>query len=95
MNYNTILKLQKENDLTDTQNRINDGSIWKFEGSVGRVTMDLIKSGACMLPKKPTYDYYGSQLPSRDWLKKGTQGTYQNSVRFWTAVENGEIDFDY
>lgn len=87
MTYNQILKLQKENGLKETQDMIFSGQIWKMEGSMGRMAMANLKSGACMLPKKPTFDYYGNQLPSRDWLKKGTKGTFQNSVNFWSNFD--------
>ncbi len=90
MNYNTISQLQKENGLSETQRLINNGQIWKFEGSMGRMAMSLLESGACMLPKKVTYDYYGNALPSRDQLKKGTKGTFQNSVKYWENFDGFE-----
>lgn len=70
------------------QKMINNGSVWKMEGSVGRYAMELLESGACWLPKKAHYDYYGNRIPSRDELTKGTKGTYQNSVKFYS---NGNI----
>ena len=91
MNYQRITKLQKEYGCSDLQNQINDGSIWKFEGSAGRAAMAALDSGQCMLPKKFTVDYYGNKLPSRDVLQKGTKGTYQNAVNYWTKVENGDF----
>lgn len=94
MNYQSILKLQKLYDLKGLQDSINDGSIWKFEGSMGRRAMDALDSGECMLPKKFTFDYYGNKLPSRDVLQKGSKGTYQNAINYWTKVENGDIDFN-
>lgn len=92
MNYQTIKRLQRQHGLEETQERINNGIAWRLEGSVGRHAMSLLNSGACMLPKKTFYDYYGNAVPSRDVLQKGSKGTYHNSVRFWTAVQNGEID---
>lgn len=74
------------------QSLINDGSAWTLEGAFGRQAMSLLESGACMLPKSFKNDAYGNRIPSRDVLKVGTKGTYQNSKRFWTRVENGEID---
>jgi len=65
-----------------------------MEGSVGRNAMALLESGACMLPKETKVDYYGSRVPSRDDLKKGTKGTYANSVSFWEGVESGRIEID-
>jgi hypothetical protein len=92
MNYQTIKKLQTAHGLISLQDGINDGSIWKLEGSSGRRAMDSLNSGECMLPKKETFDYYNNTLPSRDSLQAGTKGTYKNSLNFWTKVESGEID---
>ena len=82
MNYKAILKKQKQLGLTEMQDLINSGTVWKMEGSMGRAAMDLIRSGACMLPKKRYCDYYGNTIPSRLDLKKGSPGTFQNSVEF-------------
>jgi len=89
-----IKQLQKLHGYTEIQEQINSGQIWKFEGSVGKNAMNLLESGACMLPKKFTFDYYGNQLPSRDVLKAGTKGTFKNSQNFWQKVVDGEIDLD-
>ena len=94
VNYNRIKSLQKENGVSDIQERINDGSAWKLEGSFGREAMAALRSGACMLPKKVYYDAYNNRVPSRDEVKSGTVGSYQNSVEFWNKVENGQIHFD-
>jgi len=51
MNHKTIEKLQKEYGIDEIQRLINDGSVWKFEGSYGRYAMFLLESGACLLPK--------------------------------------------
>jgi hypothetical protein len=58
------------------QRRINDGSIWHFEGRAGREAMDLIEAGYCMLPKTAYKDYWGNTVPSRAWLEPGTKGTW-------------------
>ena len=92
MNFQSITKLQKEHGFDEMQKLINDGSAWKLEGSFGRQAMALLESGACMLPKSFKVDYYGNRIPSRDVLKAGTKGTYQNSKRFWENVEAGVID---
>ena len=84
MNIKTIAKLQKETGVSELQGWINSGVAWKMEGSVGRAAMDAITSGACMLPKQAHFDYYGNRIPSRDELKEGTKGTYQNAVKFWS-----------
>jgi hypothetical protein len=91
MNHNTIKKFQKEFGFTELQELINTGMAWKMEGSVGREAMHALEMGACMLPKKDNYDYYGNLVPSRDKLKPGTKGTYQNSKNYWNRVD--ELDF--
>lgn len=64
----------------------------RMEGSVGRFAMDCLEAGVCMLPRERRIDYYGQTVPSRNDLKAGTKGTYQNAVRFWTEVEEGDFD---
>ena len=91
MNYQSITKLQKEFGFAELQNLINTGQAWKMEGSVGREAMQALEVGACMLPKQDYYDYYGNTVPSRDKLKPGTKGTYQNSKQYWSKVH--ELDF--
>lgn len=92
MNFQSITTLQKTYGYDEMQKMINDGSAWKMEGAFGRRAMELIECGACMLPKVFKTDYYGNRIPSRDVLKAGTKGTYQNSKKFWERVESGEID---
>lgn len=83
MNYKQIRRLQEEHGYAEMQSMIDSGMAWRMEGSYGRSAMAMLQSGACMLPKEPYRDYYGNTVPSRDWLEKGTKGTFQNSVRFW------------
>jgi hypothetical protein len=94
INIKTITALQKQYGFADMQEMINSGMAWKLEGSVGREAMALLESGACMLPKTAHKDYYGNIVPSRDVLKKGTKGTFQNSQAFWQGVEDGSIEID-
>ena len=94
MHYRKILALQKEYGFTDMQNNINNGLVWRMEGSVGREAMRLLESGVCMLPRELTKDAYGNYVTSRDRLPKGSKGTFQNSVKFWTAVLDGKIEID-
>lgn len=92
MNCKQIEALQKLHGYSEMQEMINSGDAWKMEGSVGREASALLGSGACMLPKVHKYDAYGNRVPSRDDLKPGTKGTFKNSQRFWTDVENGKIE---
>lgn len=94
MNFNSIKKLQEIYGFKEMQDMINSGQAWKMEGSYGREAMRLLESGACMLPKKDIYDFYGNLVPSRDRLQKGTKGTFKNSQTFWQGVEGGSIEID-
>jgi hypothetical protein len=99
MNIKTIYKLQREYGLAEMQEAINTGMAWKMEGSVGRRAMELLRTGACVLPKTAVVDVYGNRVPSRDELVSGTLGTFENAVNFWSNDENlmhleMEIDSD-
>ena len=45
-----------------------------------------------MLPCEPKYDYYGNRVPSRNDLKQGTKGTFQNSVQFWNRIQDSDFE---
>ena len=92
MNLEEIKLFQEEYNVTETQKRITDGSIWHFEGSTGRFAMSLIDSGVCFLPDHKTSDYYGTIIPSREMLENGTKGTIGNSSRFWGKVNDGDFE---
>ena len=92
MTYSQITSLQKANNVFQIQQQINSGLCWKMEGSVGRFAMDCLEAGVCMLPLEPHYDYYGNRIPSRNDLKSGSKGTFQNAVRFWSNVLNGDFE---
>ena len=92
MNIQQIRKLQKENGLGELQEWIDSGTAWLLEGSVGRSADSCLSQGSCMLPKSSHKDYWGSTVPSRDNLKPGSKGTYQNCVRFWTKFVSGELE---
>lgn len=91
MSFIKIKSMQKTYGLENMQNLINTGDAWHMEGAIGRGAMDLLGSGACMLPKERKRDAYGNTIPSREDLQAGTKGTYLNSKSFWTKVWNGEI----
>jgi hypothetical protein len=86
MTYSQILKLQKEHGVAGLQKLVFSGEIWKFQGSAGRATMQMLEAGVVMLPKVITTDYYGNQLPARQMLRSGTKGTMQNCSNFWDRV---------
>lgn len=89
-NLKQVNSLQKQYGYYQYQKLINSGQIWKFEGSIGREAMSLLKIGICYLPLKATFDYYNNRIPSRLELKEGTKGTKTNSIIFWNKVNNGE-----
>ena len=89
MNHQEIREMQRLNpEVNRIQLMINNGSIWSMEGSIGRQAMAMLEEGMVMLPKHPTRDSYGNLLPSRDWLKPGSKGTFQNCVRYYNSVKN-------
>jgi len=92
LTFSQITKLQKTYNVDGMQSMISDGTCWKMEGSAGRFAMSCLESGVCMLPLEPKLDYYGNCVPSRNDLKQGTKGTFQNSVRFWNRIQDGEMD---
>ena len=83
--------MQKAYGYDKLQNNINIGLAWKLEGSYGRAAMSALESGMCMLPKESHRDYYGNRIPSRDELRNGSKGTYQNCAKFWQGVDEGSI----
>jgi len=90
MKATDLIKLQKARGVHKMQRMIDDGSVWKMEGSMGRKAMLLIRSGECYLPDKEHRDAYGNRIPSRDELEKGTRGTIENSIDFYK--EKDEYD---
>ena len=91
MNYNTILRMQKEYGYSELQKSINNGNCWHLEGSYGRGAMNALEQGMCMLPKVVTYDAYGGKVPSRDMVAAGSKGSYKNCLNFWERVEDGSV----
>ena len=58
------------------QRAINDG-LWSFQGSYGRVMMDAIDNGYCLLGKKQFTDYYGNIIPSRFQVTSKSVGSIE------------------
>lgn len=86
MTYAQIMKMQKEKGFSEMQSMINNGSVWKLEGSTGREAMALLEQGVCMLPNVAYKDYCGNIVPARNMLKSGTKGTFQNAQKYWESV---------
>lgn len=62
--------------LDALQRGINDGTVWRLSGSAGRSAMNAIRAGAVMLGPNEVRDAYGSPVPSRDQVKRGTPGSF-------------------
>jgi len=82
MSVSDILAYE-QGELTDEetydlfQRLIDDGSVWKLQGSYGRLASDLIAAGYCMLGPVGHHDYWGNYVPSRFEVKPGTKGSPQ------------------
>ena len=70
-------ELEEEEEIQYIQELINDGSIWKLQGSYGRTAMQYIEAGLCVLGEKGHYDYYGNYVPSRFEVEAGTKGSLE------------------
>lgn len=86
MKFYKLKQLQSGFGYDKLQDYIDTGMAWKSEGAIGRAAMDALRSGACMLPTIRRVDYYGSNIPSRHQVEKGTTGSYQNSVSFYSKL---------
>ena len=87
MKNKKLKRFQLEMGYSRMQSMIDSGIVWQMEGTIGREAMSLLNSGACMLPKESKLDYYGNKIPSRYEVKRGTTGSYQNSVRYYSDPE--------
>jgi hypothetical protein len=70
-----------EDYVTVMQRMINDGSCWKMEGSIGRMAMDYIHAGLCVLGEEGHSDYYGNYVPSRTEVEEGAVGSIEYQQR--------------
>ena len=86
MKAKDLIKLQRKRGVLKMQRMINDGSVWHMEGSMGRLAMQLLRSGECCLPNTEYRDAYGNRIPSRDELKEGTTGTMENLIEFYNNI---------
>lgn len=57
------------------QKLIDDGTVWKLQGSYGRTAQDLIQGGRCTLGPTGHHDFYGNYIPSRFEVKPGWPGS--------------------
>jgi hypothetical protein len=68
-------ELDEEAEVAFFQRIINDGSVWKLQGSYGRQAVALLEARLCELGPKGFYDYWGNYVPSRYEVKAGTKGS--------------------
>lgn len=59
---------------------INSGMAWNLEGHVGRICMDAIKTGACMLGAEPRQGAFGNIVPARTDAVAGGIGSREYVV---------------
>jgi hypothetical protein len=59
------------------QRAINGLSAWRMQGSYGRAMMQALTDGRCVLGREHTRDYWGSRIPSRTEVKRGTKGSFE------------------
>jgi hypothetical protein len=86
--YESVHAAIMEGPSSGLQGMIDNGSAWLMEGALGRAAMAALKAGACVLPPKPGLDYWGTMIPSYEFVKDavGSPGSVANAE----AHEPGE-----
>ncbi|MCA9078191.1 MAG: hypothetical protein KDA93_24390 [Planctomycetaceae bacterium] len=59
------------------QQLIDDGTVWRLQGSYGRMAQQLIETGRCLLAPVSQRDYFGNVVPGRHDIEPGQPGTGQ------------------
>lgn len=57
------------------QRLIDDGSVWRMQGTYGRLAQQLIESGYCMLSEGRQQNYFGATVGSRFDVPAGDPGS--------------------
>jgi len=78
-NIETEEQVSDEEYYQSIQRAINAGA-WSLQGSYGRVMMEAISYGYCVLGKESATDYWGNVIPGRDQVKEGSKGSYDYVV---------------
>lgn len=91
MNSRTIRNLQKKYGLKKYQDAISNGTAWDQSAKFTQRCKELLKSGACYLPPKSHYIHFHSVVPSRHDIPKGSLGTIEHSIKFWSDEWNKSI----
>jgi hypothetical protein len=75
---NIECEAETEQDYFDSiQRAINSLHAWGMQGSYGRAMMQALTDGHCLLGREHTRDYWGSRIPSRTEVKRGTKGSFE------------------
>ena len=95
LTLNDIAAIESDDEVTELDfylavQRASNSGMWALQGSYGRVMMDAINSGRCLLGPAAARDYYGNTIPSRDDVKEGTKG----SISFVEAAMGGDWLFE-
>lgn len=67
----------QEQYFESLQRAINSLHAWRMQGSYGRAMMQALEDGYCMLGREHTRDYWGTRIPSRDEVRRGTKGSFE------------------
>lgn len=90
-----INNIETEEDIDEVEyyqsiQRAINAKSWSFQGSYGRVMMQAISDGKCLLGREATHDYWGNKVPSRHGVKEGTKGSegyvYERSGSAWLRL---------
>ena len=74
-------------EIEAIQEVINNGMAWRLEGQVGRLAMDYIKAGLCILGETSFIDYWGNKVPSRFEVEAGTKGSIEYQQKMMEMVQ--------
>lgn len=81
-------EVDEDNERRAIQDAINSGMAWKLEGHYGRLAMDYLNAGACVLGEAPHKDYWGNRIPSRYEVQPGTVGSVEYAQeRGWEPLD--------
>lgn len=72
-------EMDEDKQIEFFQRIINDGSVWRLQGSYGRQAMSYLESGLCELGEQRFTDYYGNTVPSKYDVKPGSKGAPLNT----------------
>lgn len=90
MKFQEVKSMQKLCGYAELQKMIDTGMAWHMEGSYGRMAMDALRSGACMLPTSSRRDAFGNTIPSRYQVAEGSTGSYKNTMNFYLNIYEDE-----